>query len=130
MNFISAILLYPFYSHCTMLIAGKKKAPSGALNSRGKLPTLLYRLHVNSLARSVQPVIVHDAVDQGKQCEVPAHTDVSSRVNACAELANDDIACTDGFSAEDFDPAPLPLAIAPVSGASSSFLMCHFRFLF
>jgi hypothetical protein len=51
-------------------------------------------------------------------------------VNARAELADDDIACTYGLSAEDFDAAPLPLTIAPVTGASSSFLMCHVCFLF
>jgi hypothetical protein len=86
---------------------------------------LLNRQHVNPLALPVEPVIVHNTVDQGKQREVPAHADVSPRVNPCTKLTDNDIACSHGFSTEDFDAAPLSLAIAPVTGASSSFLMCH-----
>jgi hypothetical protein len=109
-----------------MLVASKKKAPIRGFGFvTGQTSNLLNRHYVNPLALTVEPVIVHNAVDQGKQREVPAHADVSPRVNARAELANNDIACAHGFSAENFDAAPLSLAIAPITGASSSFLMCH-----
>jgi hypothetical protein len=114
-----------------MLIASKKKAPfRGFRFVARQTGNLLNRQHVNPLALPVEPVIVHNAVDQGKQREIPAHADISPGVNARTQLADDDIACSHGFSAEDFDPTPLPLAIAPVTGASSSFLMCHISFLF
>src|SRR5688572_28482009 len=114
-----------------MLVASKKKAPIRGFGFvTGQTSNLLNRHYVNPLALTVEPVIVHNAVDQGKQREVPAHAHVSTRVNACTKLANNDISCTHGFSAEHLNAAPLSLAIAPITGASSSFFMCHSAFLF
>jgi hypothetical protein len=46
-------------------------------------------------------------------------------VNARPELADDDITRTHSFTAENFDPAPLPLTVAPITRTPASFFVCH-----
>jgi hypothetical protein len=48
-------------------------------------------------------------------------------VNACAELADDDITRAHGLAAKHFDTAPLSLTVAPITRTPAGFLMCHIR---
>jgi len=106
-----------------VIVWAKKKPLSGLSSQAGDF--LLHRQHVYPFARTVQPVEVHHAIDQRKQSKVPAHAHVSARVNARAELAYNDVTCAHCFTARHFDPASLPLAIAPVTGTPTSLFMCH-----
>jgi hypothetical protein len=118
MNFI----WYQRAHHC--LSPGKKKAPQGA--SRFKLRHELGRRYVNPLSFFVETVVPHDSVDLGEQRKVPTHTNVLSRVNACAKLSDNNIAGPHCFAAKHFNSPSLPLAVASVAGTSSGFLMGHF----
>jgi hypothetical protein len=87
----------------------------------------LGRRYVNPLSFLVETVVPHDSVDLGEQREVPTHTNVLPRVNARANLSNNNIAGPHCFAAEYLNSPSLPLAIASVARTSSGFLMGHFN---
>jgi hypothetical protein len=105
------------------LSGGQKKSPfRGFLFATSDSLSWHY---VNALTRPIEPIEVDNAVDQSEESEVAAHADVSAGMDTRAELANNNVSCTHGLAAEHFHAAPLPFAITSVTGASSSFLMCH-----
>lgn len=80
---------------------------------------------MNPLSFLVEAVKLDNAVDLRKKRKIPAHADVFAWVNAGSELADDNVAGPYGFTAEDFDPSPLPAAVTTVARASSRLFMCH-----
>src|SRR5262245_14049454 len=68
----------------------------------------------------------HAAVDQREEREVAAHADVRAGVDARAALPDEDVAGAHLLARVDLDPAPLPLAVAPVAGAALTFLVRHY----
>jgi hypothetical protein len=102
----------------------KKKAPKGAF-SFVRSSKSLNREHNHPLSLFVLALVTHDAVGQREQRVVTAHADVLSRVNACAELADDNVACAHGLAAENFHSPPLSLAVAPVARAAAGLFVCH-----
>ena len=81
--------------------------------------------HNDPFSLFVFSFITDSAIDQCEKRKIAAHSDVLSRVNACAELAHENISCAHGFTAENFHTAPLPLAVTPVARATTRFLVCH-----
>ena len=78
--------------------------------------------HVNPPAASIElDVTVHQRV----QREIGPLTDTSSGVELCAHLADEDVARTYLFAAESLHAATLGIAVAPVSGGTLTFFVCH-----
>lgn len=69
-----------------------------------------------------------DTLSQCKQGVILAATDVQSRVEVRSTLTNDDLAGTDGLTAEALDAETLGVAIAAVPGAGRTLLVCHDRY--
>jgi hypothetical protein len=106
------------------LSKGKKKAPERGLFSCPVMP-LGGRHDADPSSRFVQALVMHYTIDLGKNGKVPAHTYISSRVDARPDLAHEDISRAHCFSSKNFDPASLSLTISSVAGASACFLMSH-----
>jgi hypothetical protein len=70
-------------------------------------------------------LIAHSAINLGEKGKVASHTNVYPRMDASAELPNNDIACSDEFTGKDFHTAPLARTIPPVTTRPLSFLMGH-----
>ena len=65
------------------------------------------------------------AVHQGEDGVVTAKTDIAAWNPFRSALAEDDVACDDGFAAEFFDAKTLALAVATVFDGTLSFFMGH-----
>ena len=65
------------------------------------------------------------AVNQGKEGEVTAHTDVLSGVDFGATLAHQDVACADALACVAFYATALGIAISAVIGGASGLFMSH-----
>jgi len=102
---------------------GKKKAPKGAFLQR---ENALSRQNADPLSFLVEPIIKDDTVDLGEQREVPAHSHVLARVDARAELPDEDIPGAHSFSTKNFYSSSLSLAVAPVARTSSGLFMSHY----
>ena len=72
-----------------------------------------------------QPAVRHESVDLGEQGVVPAHADVSTRMDPGTQLPHDDVAGLRRLAAEELDPPALTLAVPAVAGASLSLFMRH-----
>ena len=62
-------------------------------------------------------------VGQREECVVSTHTYVLTWVETCAALAEDDVACDDGLTAEFLNTEALRVAVASVLGSSLSFFV-------
>ena len=71
------------------------------------------------------PIESHVAIDQGENGVVAAKADVLARHELGPALANNDIACNDGFAAKSLNAESLAYAVATVLYAALSFFMCH-----
>jgi hypothetical protein len=100
-----------FFHH--PLLPGKKKAPKGAFPLQALI--LLSWKHNDPFSLFVFSFVTDSAIDQCEKRKIAAHSDVPSRVNACAELTYQNISGAHGFAAENLYTAPLPLAIASVA---------------
>src|SRR5437773_6588761 len=120
MNFIG-------YLKSIIALSQTKKSPEQGLFGRAAKPLL--RQHADSLSFLVEAVKVNHAIDLREQGEVSPHANVFTRMNARANLADDDISRAHGLTAENLHSAPLFLAVAPVAGTSSRFLVCHAKLL-
>src|SRR5688572_7521761 len=61
-------------------------------------------------------LVLHDAVDGGKEGEVATQLHVDAGVNHGAELANEDAARRDLLAPVDLHAAPLRIAVTTVAG--------------
>ena len=68
---------------------------------------------------------LHDAVDEGEEGMVIAHTHVEAGMMACATLTDDDVACFGVLSAEKFHTQSFAFRFAAVSRTTGSFFVCH-----
>lgn len=82
------------------------------------------RVNIDAAPRAVKADL---PVDQSIKCVITSAADVLAGVKLGANLADDDAACGDGFSAESLDAATLAVAIATVAAAALAFFMCHDR---
>jgi hypothetical protein len=105
---------------------GKKKAPNGAF-SKGALHCGLLGNDVDPFSLFIKPIVKNHTIDLSKKGVVPAHTHILPRVNTGPELANDYVAGSNRLPAENLDAASLPLTVPTVAGASTGFLMRHFK---
>src|SRR5258708_24606142 len=69
------------------------------------------------------------AIDQRKQSVVTTYTDVVSRFDLCAALADDDAAGGNQLPIVAFYSEPLGISVPAIPGATHSFFMCHILFL-
>ena len=74
---------------------------------------------------SVCAVPLDDAVCEREERVVSAYADVLSGVDFRAALAEDNVAGQNVFAAELLDAATLRVGVAPVSGSTLTFFMCH-----
>src|SRR5262245_10271503 len=70
-------------------------------------------------------LVLDDAVDQREQGPVAADADVGTRMDARADLTDQDVARLGVLPAVHLDAATLPLAVAPVAAAALSLLVRH-----
>jgi hypothetical protein len=101
----------------------KKSPERGFLDSN--CAAQLGRRDVNPLSFLIESVVSDSSVDLGEQRKVTTHANVLSRVNTSTQLPDKNVAGPDCFAAKNFHSASLPLAVAPVAGTSSGFLMGH-----
>jgi len=73
-------------------------------------------------------LVLDDAIDQGKEGVVPAHTNVVTGMNPRTPLSHQYRPGTDDLSGITFHAQTLPLAITTVFGAATTLLMRHCRF--
>src|SRR6266478_8817302 len=69
------------------------------------------------------------AIDQRKQSVVTTYTDVVSRFDLCAALADDDAAGGNQLPIVAFYTEHLGIAVPAIAGATHTFFMCHSLFL-
>src|SRR5260370_19037548 len=69
------------------------------------------------------------AIDQRKQSVVTSYTDVGSRFDLCAALADDDAAGGTQLPIVAFYTSHLGIAVPAIAGATHTFFMCHSLFL-
>src|SRR5260370_35792341 len=69
------------------------------------------------------------AIDQRKQSVVTTYTDVVSRFDLCAALADDDAAGGNQLPIVAFYAQHLGIAVPAIAGATHTFFMCHRLFL-
>jgi len=117
MNFIG---LPPWLS---LLFSRQKKSPERGFLRRAKV---LSRQDADPLSFLVEPIIEDNAVDLGEQRKVPAHAHVLTRVDAGAELPDNDISRPHGLTAENLYPSSLSLAVSSVTGTPAGLFMCHY----
>src|SRR5262249_12625902 len=67
------------------------------------------------LLRVGLPLVLHDAIHERKQGEVPAGATVLARVNRRADLAHEDVARANRSAVEDLDAPALRVGIAPIA---------------
>lgn len=84
---------------------------------------------MNPLSFLVEAVKLDSAIDLRKKRKIPAHAHVFARVNACSELADEDIAGPYGFAAEDFDAPSFPPLSRPFRELPPAFLCAIFHSL-
>ena len=89
---------------------------------------LLSWKHSDPFSLFVFSFVADSAIDQCEKRKIAAHSNVLSRVNACAELTYQNISGAHGFAAENLYTAPLPLAVAPLRELPPAFL-CAIRLL-
>ena len=54
-----------------------------------------------------------------------AHSDIVTRIMLCATLTNDDVACDDCLSTENFHSESFAVRLTTVFGTTNAFLVCH-----
>jgi hypothetical protein len=111
-TFALCLFYFIFFFHHPLL-PGKKKAPKGAFPLQ--VFSLLNWKHNDPFSLFVFSFVTDSAIDQCEKRKIAAHSNVLSRVNACAELTYQNISGAHGFAAENLYAAPLPLAIASVA---------------
>src|SRR6185295_18794098 len=70
-------------------------------------------------------LVAHDAVDLREEREVAPAADVAARVDAGADLADEDVPGARDLTGVHLDAAALSLAVAAVAAAALSFFMRH-----
>jgi hypothetical protein len=122
----SHYLLYDTQQILTIVI--EKPRMGGALNSNyrtsGNRRPASDHVNVLSIFRSLF-LEFHNAVPLRKQRVIPSHTDIKSRVNFCATLANNDISGNNLLTAVNLDAQSLGFRIATVLSAAACFFMSH-----
>ncbi len=108
-------------------LRAKKKPQTGLFLDPFKWSLL--RENADPFSLLVEPVIKNYPINFGEKGVVPAHTDVSSRVDASTDLANDDVSGPDRLAAKNLHSAPLPLAVSTVARAAAGFFMSHRQIL-
>src|SRR5690606_12075785 len=68
---------------------------------------------------------LHLAVGGGEEGVIAAHADVDAGVNAGAALTDDDVARQNLLAAKALDAKAFAFGVASVTGAATSFLVCH-----
>ncbi len=83
------------------------------------------RLHMHEMAQAASVLKHHFACRFGEKRMVRAQAHVQSRFDSRSPLTHNDGPARDELTGESFDPQPLGLAVAPVSGTSDSLFVCH-----
>ena len=103
-----------------------KKAPCGASQKRGVseqealsrrsdgIRRWLDRIHADPFSVSFHPFETDRAVNLGKNRIIPPHADVYARINAGAELTDNDIASLGVLAAKEFHTTPLARTVASI----------------
>jgi hypothetical protein len=90
----------------------------------------LRRVNGNLLALLILVFELHNAIDQGKDCEIASNSDVFSGVELRSALTTDNLSALHGLSAIDFHSEHLWIAVATVLCTTTGFFMCHFSTLY
>src|SRR5215831_2656578 len=107
----------------------KGEAMTSPRNKRIGLTVRTRRLgqHIDSATVLIER---HFSIGQGEEGPVPTGADVLAGDKFCSPLPNQDAAGCDKLAAKSFNSQPLADAVAPITNAALTFLMCHKSLLY